>query len=99
MAIQIYREGTILNARDTERLQQGEDVKVRRGSILIVTPYVCQKNEINFLLSQATAAELLLGLVEARTADSSLSHSASVVIVDIVRTSRRDFTGNPDCYA
>ncbi|KAL4726246.1 hypothetical protein ACLX1H_006926 [Fusarium chlamydosporum] len=76
MAIQIYRESKLMNAKDVEALQRGENIKVRRGTILIVTLYLTQNNEISFLLFQATVAELPPGFVEVRTADSSLPHSA-----------------------
>ncbi|GKU20154.1 unnamed protein product [Fusarium langsethiae] len=97
LAVQIYRDGKIPNAKDAEALQEGDnDIKIRRGTILIVTPYLSQKSDISFLLSRVTAVELPSGLVEVRTVDSSLSHSASVVIADVVRTGRRDFTDDAD---
>ncbi|SCN67021.1 uncharacterized protein FFB20_02444 [Fusarium fujikuroi] len=95
LAIQVYREASILNARDADQLQRGEVVKVRRGSILIITMYAVQKRNIELLLKEATSAELPPGLVEVRTVDGSLSHSGAVVIVDIVRTGRRGFIDDP----
>ncbi|KAM0412314.1 hypothetical protein ACHAPD_008974 [Fusarium lateritium] len=95
-----YREGAVLNAKDAEGVQKGDnDINIRRGSILIVTPYLSQKSDICFLPSRVTAAELPPGLVEVRTFDSSLSHSASIIITDVVRTGRRGFTDDADRVA
>ncbi|KAF4950423.1 hypothetical protein FSARC_13203 [Fusarium sarcochroum] len=95
LAIQLYREAVLLNTQDADDLQNGQEVNVRRGSILIVTMYSVQKREIELLLRQATVAELQPGLVEVRTADGSLSHKAAVVIVDTVRTGKRGFIDDP----
>ncbi|KAK7398570.1 hypothetical protein QQX98_012048 [Neonectria punicea] len=95
LVVQMYREMNPLNVRDVAACRRGEEVRVRRGSIMILTPYSVQKNQYQLLLRQMSAAEYPTDLVEVRTIDDSPSHEADIVLIDLVRTAKLGFIGDP----
>ncbi|KAF5005856.1 hypothetical protein FDECE_7730 [Fusarium decemcellulare] len=98
LIIQLYRQAGLMNAYDAEintTASSDEDkVRVRRASILIITPYAAQRRAYHLVLRQMSDAEIPTSLVEVRTIDSSSGHEADVVIIDCVRTTKMGFVSD-----
>ena len=89
--VYLYREAPILNTVDFLRRQNGEDIRRRKGTVLVVVPYIAQKHKVQEALSSLSPFEVPRDLIEVRTIDTSPSHEADVVIADLTRTRNLNF--------
>lgn len=85
--VYMYRHAPIVNAGDF--LQNISPPRV--GTVLTITGYSAQNNELQGCLRELTAAEVLLDKISVRTIDDSPSHEADVVIIGLVRSDQGGF--------
>ncbi|KJZ74047.1 hypothetical protein HIM_06496 [Hirsutella minnesotensis 3608] len=83
---QLFQTCKFPNVDDKIKSQAEKDVRVRRGSILIVVAYSAQKAEYEHRIAQLSVAEYPPGHLSVRTIDDSPGCEAEIVIVDFVRT-------------
>ncbi|KAJ3525053.1 hypothetical protein NM208_g11809 [Fusarium decemcellulare] len=90
LVVQLYRQAELVNADDAQKNMTTTDeknkVRVRRASILILTPYSTQKSSYQSTLQQMRNSEVPKALVKVCTVDEATNSEADVVIVDCVRT-------------
>ncbi|KAF4460376.1 MFS monocarboxylate transporter [Fusarium albosuccineum] len=95
LIVQLYRQAGLMNAHDAQKnmtaTSDEDKVRVRRASILIITPYAAQKRVYQLVLRLMSDAEIPKTLVEVRTVDESPSHEADIIIIDCVRTTTMGF--------
>ncbi|KAF5678398.1 MFS monocarboxylate transporter [Fusarium denticulatum] len=84
LIIQFYRPSNPIHVRDESR----------RASVLIIATYRSQMHDDEFLLDQATSAQLPKSLIDVRTIDDSVSHEADYVFIDLTRTDKHGFLKN-----